>query len=115
MRGVGFGIAALIVALALLATLTASESESELEPARAAPPRDVRFASRPDLKPSVLTVGARKPGTASGLVFLAPKRRSGPSGPTILSWRRPSLPVSRQPLPRRFNATRIRLPTRCSR
>jgi hypothetical protein len=35
----------------------------------------------------VLRVGTRKPGTGDGLVFLAPKRRSGQSGPTILDSR----------------------------
>jgi outer membrane protein assembly factor BamB len=80
MRGLLVSIAALIAALALLDALTASDPE----PARAAPPRDVRFASRPDLRPPVLTVGAKQAGTAPGLVFLAPKRRNGQSGPTIL-------------------------------
>jgi hypothetical protein len=83
MRGLAWTIGGLIVLLGVLDALTGGR-DAAVEPARATPPRDVQFASRPDLMPPVLTTGERKPGTAAGFVFLAPKRKSGQSGPTIL-------------------------------
>jgi hypothetical protein len=47
-------------------------------------PPDQRFRSRPDLTPPAMTVETLRAGTAPGLVFLAPNRRSGPGGPAIL-------------------------------
>jgi hypothetical protein len=92
-RPIAWTIAGLIVVL-----LAFDLATSGSEPARAvrAPAGDVHFSSRPDLTPPLLTVGAHKAGTAPGFVFLAPKRTSGQSGPTILDeqgqyvWFKPS-------------------------
>ncbi|HWK29361.1 MAG TPA: arylsulfotransferase family protein [Solirubrobacter sp.] len=73
------GLAAILLALDL--------ATGGSEPVPAAPARDVGFASRPDLSPPVLTTATRRPGTTPGLVFVAPKRRSGQAGPTILDER----------------------------
>jgi hypothetical protein len=43
-----------------------------------------RFATRPDLVPPAVDVTLRKPGTAPGLVFVAPKGGRGQDGPMIL-------------------------------
>jgi hypothetical protein len=42
------------------------------------------FATRPDLDPPSVTVTTNKPGTAPGLVFLAPKAGRGQDGPMII-------------------------------
>jgi hypothetical protein len=42
------------------------------------------YASRPDLDPPAFTVSTNKPGTAPGLVFLAPKSGRGQDGPMII-------------------------------
>ena len=57
------------------------------KPARAPLPPDQRFRSRPDLRPPAMEVTALRDDTAPGLVFLAPKRRSGQRGPAILDER----------------------------
>ena len=92
MRPVAWAMAGLL--LVLVALDLATSGSEPVAPRRAA--ADVRFSSRPDLRPPVLTVSERKPGTAPGEVFLAPKRSSGQSGPAILDergdyvWFRPS-------------------------
>ncbi len=92
MRSILLAMAGLLVVLVGLELITSDGSTPE----SAAAPTSVHFASRPDLKPPVLTVGERKAGTAPGLVFLAPKRKSGQSGATILDangdyvWFKPS-------------------------
>lgn len=50
------------------------------DPAPAKPVRSQRFVTRPDLSPPVMTAT----GYASALLFIAPKRQSGQSGPAIL-------------------------------
>src|SRR3954471_13069896 len=42
------------------------------------------FATRKDLSPPAVTVSTNKPGTAPGLVFLAPKAGRGQDGPMII-------------------------------
>src|SRR3954447_21853634 len=42
------------------------------------------FATRKDLAPPAVTVSTNKPGTAPGLVFLAPKAGRGQDGPMII-------------------------------
>jgi hypothetical protein len=42
------------------------------------------FVTRPDLDPPSVTVTTNKPGTAPGLVFLAPKAGRGQDGPMII-------------------------------
>lgn len=79
MRTVLTTIAALIVALLAINLLTSGS-----EPVRAAPDPDRHFTTRPDLRPPVLTAARGAQPTAPGLVFVAPKRRDGPSGPAIL-------------------------------
>jgi arylsulfotransferase ASST len=79
-RGVLWTIAALIAVLAAVDVVTGGGSETVPKAAT----KNVDFVSRPDLKPPVLRVDAPKPGTANGFVFLAPKRTTGQSGPTIL-------------------------------
>ena len=43
-----------------------------------------RFRSRPDLRPPNYRILRRRPGTAPGHIFLAPKKGSGQNGPMIL-------------------------------
>jgi Arylsulfotransferase (ASST) len=85
MRTVVWTVAGLIVVLVALDLLT---SNPATPPARhAALAKDVHFISRPDLAPPVLTVATATRSALPGSVFLAPKRKSGQSGPTILDER----------------------------
>ena len=75
------GVAALVAVAVGVAAIVLS-GEPDRAPAHAPP--EPPFRSRPDLGPPELTVAARRPGATPGKVLLAPKRRSGQSGPAIL-------------------------------
>jgi hypothetical protein len=65
----------------------ARDGDDERAPARPAKLTDQRFRSRADLSPPGMRVATAVPGTAPGLIFMAPKRRTGQSGPAILDER----------------------------
>jgi hypothetical protein len=87
---VGLLVAALAAGGALVARGGDEQPAPRRTQARPKPPPlppDQRFKSRPDLSPPAIEVATQRPGTSPGLVFLAPKRRSGPGGPAIVDER----------------------------
>jgi hypothetical protein len=85
-----------VAAASGLGGLVVSLTSEDPAPRAVVAPANVRLLSRPDLSPPTLAVSTRREGTAPGLVFLAPKRKSGQSGAAILDangdyvWFRPT-------------------------
>jgi hypothetical protein len=66
-----------------------------------------RYRSRRDLAPARVNVSVRRAGTAPGLIFLAPKKGPGQSGPLIVD--ESGAPVWFKPMPGKIKAADFRV------